>query len=179
MVERIQQKWWLLLLRGILAIIFGLIAIFSPGIVLATLLLYFGFVAVFSGLFLIIEGIAIKGDDRGLRIFEGVISLIFGLLFIFMPAFVLASIMYFIAFWAIIAGIMQIFYAIKLRKEITNEWLGILNGLITLIFGILVLYNIMAGGLAIVMIFGIYAILWGIILIGLSFKVKGMKTVNS
>lgn len=177
MLEQVQKKWWLLLLRGILAVAFGLIAIFSPGIVLATLLLYFGFLAVFSGLFLIIEGIAIKGEDRGLRVLEGIVSLVFGLLFIFMPGFVLSFVMYFIAFWAIIGGLMQIIYAVKLRKVIPNEWLAILNGVITLIFGILVLANILAGAQALVMVFGAYAILSGILMIGLSFKVKGSTPV--
>ncbi len=175
MLERVQKKWWLLLIRGILAIIFGLIALFSPGIVLVTLLFYFGFVALFSGLFLIIEGIAVKDDDRGLHIFEGIVSIIFGLLFLFMPGFVFSFIMYFIAFWAIIGGIMQIIYAIKLRKEIPNEWMSILSGVITLIFGILVLFNILAGASALVMVFGIYALIWGLMLIALSFKVKGLK----
>ena len=179
MLERVQKKWWLLLLRGILAIIFGIIAIMSPGIVLVTLLLYFGFVAVFSGLFLMIEGIAIKSDDRGLRILEGILSLIFGLLFIFMPGFVFSFIMYFIAFWAITGGIMQIIYAIKLRKEVTNEWLAILNGVITFIFGILVLFNILAGASALIMVFGIYALISGFLLIGLSFRVKSLKPASA
>ena len=175
MLDRIQKKWWLLLLRGILALIFGIIAIASPGIVLVTLLFYFGFIALFSGLFLIIEGIAVKDDDRGMHILEGILSILFGLLFIAMPGFVTASVMYFIAFWAIIGGIMQIVYAIKLRKEIENEWLGILNGVITLIFGLLVLFNVFAGASVLVMVFGIYAIIAGILLIVLSFKVKGLK----
>ena len=175
MLEQVQKKWWLLLLRGILAVVFGLIALFSPGIVLITLLLYFGILAVFSGLFLIIEGIAIKGEDRGLRIIEGIVSLIFGLLFIFMPGFVLSFVMYFVAFWAIIGGLMQIIYAVKLRKVIPNEWLAILNGIITLVFGILVLLNILAGAQALVMVFGAYAILSGILMIGLSFRVKSMQ----
>lgn len=175
MLERLQKKWWLVLLRGIFAIIFGLIALLSPGIVLVTLLLYFGIVAVFSGLFLIIEGIAVKSDDRGMRILEGILSLLFGLLFIFMPGFVFSFVMYFIAFWAITGGIFQIINAIRLRKEITNEWLAILNGVITLIFGILVLFNVLAGAQALVMVFGIYALIAGILLIGLSFKIKGLN----
>lgn len=175
MLERIQKNWWLLLLRGILALIFGFIAIASPGIVIVTLLLYIGILAVLSGLFMIIEGIAIKSDDRGMRILEGVISIIFGLMFILAPGFVLSFAMYFIAFWAIIGGIMQIIYAIKLRKEITNEWFAILNGVITLIFGLAVLTNIVAGASALVMVFGIFAIISGILMIVLSFKVKGLK----
>lgn len=175
MLERIQKNWWLLLLRGILALIFGFIAISSPGIVIVTLLLYVGILAVLSGLFLIIEGIAIKSDDRGMRILEGVVSIIFGLMFILAPGFVLSFAMYFIAFWAIIGGIMQIIYAVKLRKEITNEWFAILNGVITLIFGLAVLTNIVAGASALVMVFGIFAIISGILMIVLSFKVKGLK----
>ena len=175
MLERIQKNWWLLLLRGILALIFGFIAISSPGIVIVTLLLYIGILAVLSGLFLIIEGTAIKSDDRGMRILEGVVSIIFGLMFILAPGFVLSFAMYFIAFWAIIGGIMQIIYAVKLRKEITNEWFAILNGVITLIFGLAVLTNIVAGASALVMVFGIFAIISGILMIVLSFKVKGLK----
>ncbi|HMQ68971.1 MAG TPA: HdeD family acid-resistance protein [Ignavibacteria bacterium] len=174
MLEKIQKKWWLVLLRGILAVIFGIIALVSPGIVLISLLFYFGFVALFSGIFLIIEGIAVKDDDRGIRIMEGILSLIFGILFIAMPGFVISFVMYFIAFWAIIGGIMQIIYAIKLRKEITNEWMAVFNGVITLIFGILVLTNIFAGASTLVMLFGIFALISGFLLIGLSFKVKSV-----
>ncbi|MEO8665459.1 MAG: DUF308 domain-containing protein [Ignavibacteria bacterium] len=179
MLGQLQKKWWLLLIRGILAIVFGLIALFSPGIVVGTLLFYFGIVAVFSGLFLIIEGIAIKGEDRGMRIVEGIISLIFGLLFIFMPGFVLTFVMYFIAFWAIIGGLMQIIYAVKLRKVIPNEWLAILNGVITLIFGIFVLLNILAGAQALIMVFGAYAIVSGLLMVGLSFRVKKMQPATA
>ncbi len=175
MLERIQKNWWLLLLRGILAVIFGFLAISSPGLVLITLLLYIGILAVLSGLFLLIEGIAIKSDDRGMRIVEGLLSVIFGLMFILAPGFIMSFAMYFIAFWAIIGGIMQIIYAIKLRKEINNEWMAILNGVITLIFGLYVFANIAAGASAIVMVFGIFAIISGILMIVLSFKVKGLK----
>ncbi|MEO8211169.1 MAG: DUF308 domain-containing protein [bacterium] len=175
MLEQIQKKWWLLLLRGILLLIFGIIAIMSPEIVLGTLVLYIGFVALFSGLFLIIEGIAIKSDDRGMRILEGILSIIFGLVFLINPGFIFSFTMYFIAFWAIIGGIMQIVYAVRLRKEINNEWIAILNGVITLIFGIFVLINIFAAAVALTIVFGFFAIISGILMIVLAFKVKGLK----
>lgn len=178
MLEQMQKKWGLLLIRGILIVIFGLIALFSPGIVLMTLLVYFGIFAVFSGLFLIIEGFGIKEEDQGMRILEGVISIFFGLLFIIMPEFVLDSVMILIALWAIIGGIMQVFHALRLRKHVANEWLEILNGIITLVFGILVLLNTRAGAQAITMFLGIFAIISGLLMIGLSFKVKKMDTVN-
>ena len=174
MLEKIQKKWWLILLRGILAVIFGILALASPEIILITLLFYFGFVALFSGIFLLIEGIAVKDGDRGIHIAEGVISLLFGILCLANPEFVSTFAMYFIAFWAIIGGIIQIVYAVKLRKEIANEWMAIFNGVITLIFGILIFTNVFAGMLTLVMIFGIFALISGFLLIGLSFKVKGM-----
>ncbi len=177
MLANLQKNWWLLLIRGILAIVFGLIAILSPGIVLVTLLFYFGFVAILSGIFLIIEGIAIKSNDKGLRILEGLFSLVVGILFLLMPGFVLSFVMYFIAFWAIIGGILQIVHAVKLRNTIPNEWLAILNGIITLIFGILVLINILAGAHALIIVFGFYAIISGLLMISLSFKVKTAATV--
>ncbi|HMS64964.1 MAG TPA: DUF308 domain-containing protein [Ignavibacteria bacterium] len=151
MLETIQKHWWVLALRGILAIIFGIIAIASPGIVLVTLVFYFGFVAVFSGIFLIIEGIATKEGDRGFKM------------------------LYFIAFWAIMAGVFQIFHAIKLRKVIENEWLAILNGVITLVFGIMILFNVVAGAQALIMIFGFFAIISGVLMILLSFRVKSLN----
>ena len=179
MLESLQKHWWVLTLRGVLLLIFGYIALLSPGIVIVALIFYFGFLAIFSGIFLIIEGISIKDSNRGIRILEGIFYIIIGLLFLFKPGFVLTFLLYFIAFWAIIAGIFQIYYAIKLRKVIPHEWLAILNGVFTLIFGIFVLYNIFAGALAIVMVFGIYAIISGILMIVLSFRVKSLKAATA
>ena len=172
MLENIQKKWWLILLRGILIIIFGAMALMMPEIFLFTLLLYFGFLAMISGIFRIIEGIAVKDGGRGLHIFEGIVSIIFGIMFIAMPQFVSDFIMYFIAFWAIIIGIIQIIYAVRLRKEINNELMAVLNGVITLIFGILVLTNVYAGAMTVIMLLGIFALISGFLMIGLSFKVK-------
>ncbi|MDQ3193592.1 MAG: DUF308 domain-containing protein, partial [Bacteroidota bacterium] len=168
MLAQIQKKWWLVLLRGVLPVVFGLVAIFSPGIVLMTLLVYFGIVAVLCGVFLVIEGFSIRGEDRGMRIWEGVLSIFFGLLFIILPEFILDLVMYLIAIWAILGGIMQIFHAIELRKLVANEWLAILNGVITLAFGILIILNIRAGAQALVMFFGAYAIISGLLMIGFS-----------
>ncbi|MBS1518291.1 MAG: DUF308 domain-containing protein [Bacteroidetes bacterium] len=173
-METIQKKWWVLLLRGILMLIFGVIALVTPGLVLVTLLFYFGFLAVFSGIFVIIEGI-MSDSEKGTKILEGFFYIIIGLLFLIKPGFVLSFTLYFIAFWAVIAGIFMIYSAIKLRKVIQNEWFTIINGLITLIFGLLIFSNVIAASESIVIVFGFYAIISGIIMMILSFKVKSLK----
>lgn len=174
MLETVQKKWWVLLLRGILLLIFGILALVTPGMVLATMLFYFGFIAIFSGIFVIIEGF-MSSEDKGTIILEGIFYILFGLLFLIMPGFVVSFTLYFIAFWALIAGIFMIVKAIKLRKVIQNEWLIILNGIITVILGLLIFANVFAGAEILVMVFGFYAILSGIMMMMISFKVKGLK----
>ncbi len=174
MTSEIQKSWWILLLRGFFAIIFGLLALFLPGLVLETLLLFFGILAIVSGVFLVFDGIFVKGD-RIVKIIEGLLWIVIGILVLLLPITSLTVIMFFIAFWAIVIGIFQIIMSIRLRKVIENEWLGILNGLFSFVFGILIMFNLLAGAEAIIMVFGIFAILFGITSIVLSFRVKSIK----
>ncbi|MBL7129253.1 MAG: DUF308 domain-containing protein [Ignavibacteria bacterium] len=174
MTSEIQKSWWILLLRGFFAIIFGLLALFLPGLVLETLLLFFGILAIVSGVFLFFDGIIVKGD-RIIKIIEGLLWVVIGVLVLLLPITSLTVIMFFIAFWAIVIGIFQIIMSIRLRKVIENEWLGILNGLFSFVFGILIMFNLLAGAEAIIMVFGIFAILFGITSIVLSFRVKSIK----
>jgi uncharacterized membrane protein HdeD (DUF308 family) len=175
MLDNIRKHWWVLALRGVFALIFGFIAIFSPGIVFITLLFYFGFVAVLSGIVIIIEGIASKDGDKGLKIVEGLVSIVFGILFITHPGFIISFMLYVVAFWAIMSGIFQIYNAVKLRKIIENELYSILNGAVSLIFGLMILFNVVASAEALIMVFGFFAVISGMLLIALSFKVKGLN----
>jgi len=174
MTSEIQKSWWILLLRGIFAIIFGLIALFSPGLVLDTLLLFFGILAIASGVFLVIDALIVNGN-RVLRIIEGILWVIIGILLISQSFVSLEIIMFVIAFWAIVIGIIQVIFSIKLRTVIKNEWMGILNGLFSFLFGILIIINELAGAIAIVFVFGIFTLLYGVTSISLSFRVKGIK----
>ena len=125
-------------------------------------------------MFLVFDGIFVKGD-RIVKIIEGFLWVIIGILVLLLPITSLTIIMFFIAFWAIVIGIFQIIMSIRLRKVIKNEWLGILNGLFSFVFGILIMFNLLAGAEAIIMVFGIFAILFGITSIVLSFRVKSIK----
>ncbi len=174
MIEALQKSWWTVLVRGILLLLFGLFALFSPGAVLASIILYLGIVAAISGIFTIVGSIFSKSEGKIMGVLEGLIYLIIGIVFIMSPLFVLASLVYFIAIWALISGIMQIIYAIKLRKVIANEWLAILSGVISIIFALVLFSNVVASGNAVVMVIGIFAVISGIMYIMLSFKIKGL-----
>lgn len=177
MIEAIQKHWWYLLIRGILLIVLGLLALFSPGIVLVSLLLYLGIVAVLGGIFTIIGSIFSKDEGKFGGVLEGLIYLAIGLLFIFAPGFVLSSIVYFIAFWALISGILQIVYAIKLRKIIQNEWIAIVSGVLSVIFALVLFFNVVSSANAIIMVLGAFAIVSGILYMMLAFKLKGIKNL--
>ncbi len=175
MIEAIQKSWWTFLVKGILILIFGLFALFSPGAVLASLITYLGIVAALSGIFTIFGSIFSKGEGNMSSLIEGVIYLLIGILFIVSPAFILTSLVYFVAIWALISGIMQIVYALKLRKVIENEWISILSGIVSVIFALILFFNVAASANAVVMVIGIFAVLIGIMNVMLSFKVKGLK----
>lgn len=137
--------------------------------------MYLGIVAALSGVFTIIGSLFSKSEGKMSGILEGVIYLLIGILFIASPAFILTSLIYFIAIWALISGIMQIVYALKLRKVIENEWLAILSGVISIIFALVLFFNVAESANAVIMVIGVFSIISGIMNMILSFKIKGLK----
>lgn len=175
MLETLQKNWWLIAVRGVLAIIFGILALASPYIVIFSLITFFAFFAILSGFFILTLAFLGETDNKGLRIIEGLIFLGAGILVLFNPVSALGGIMIFIAAWAILSGIIHIIGAVKMRKVITNEWLMILNGIVSIIFGILLAGNLIQGAGVMLMVFGAFAILSGIFSIMLAFRIKTYK----
>lgn len=159
-------------------IIFGFIALLFPGIVLLSLLIIFAILLFVSGIFLIAESISsVDKSHKTLKIIEGIINIITGIIVLILPAESIAVIMIFVSAWAFVSGIFQIASAIKLRKVIEHEFLAISGGFISLIFGIVILLNLIAGAEALVIVFGIFAVILGILNITLSFKVKNLTLI--
>ena len=175
MLETLQKNWWLIAVRGVLAIVFGVLALASPYIVIFSLITFFAFFAILSGFFILTLAFLGETDNRGLRIIEGLIFLGAGILVLLNPVSALGGIMIFIAAWAILSGIIHIIGAIRMRKVISNEWLLILNGVVSIIFGILLAGNLIQGAGVMLMVFGAFAILSGIFSILLSFRIKTYK----
>jgi uncharacterized membrane protein HdeD (DUF308 family) len=173
MVHALAKNWWLVLLRGIAAIIFGVLAFVWPGLTLLTLILFYGAYVLVDGVLSIIA--AVTGGAPAPRwwlAIVGVLGIVAGILTFLWPGITGLVLLFFIAGWAIAIGIFQIIGAIRLRKEIDNEWLLILSGIVSVLFGIGVLLVPGAGALALVWVIGLYAIVEGALYIGLAFRLK-------
>jgi uncharacterized membrane protein HdeD (DUF308 family) len=181
MLNLISRNWWLVALRGVVAIIFGILALVWPGPALLTLVFFFGIYALLDGIFAISETISgnTGGRPRWLVLLEGVVSLIAGILTFVWPSLTALVLLYVIALWALITGITEIVAAIELRRRLQGEWVLILSGVASIIFGILLLLFPGAGALALIWVIGIYAIVFGILLLGLALRLRALHTQTS
>jgi uncharacterized membrane protein HdeD (DUF308 family) len=172
-----KQAWWALLIRGIFAVLFGIMATTWPGLTLAMLIIFFGAFVLIHGLMAVVGSIMARkeAEDWWIVLLEGIAGIIIGVMTFAWPALTGLVLAYFIAAWALITGLLKVFGAIKLRKEIEGEWLLIVAGIISVIFGIFVFARPLAGALAITWVIGIYAMLLGILAIILSFRVRGWQ----
>jgi uncharacterized membrane protein HdeD (DUF308 family) len=172
MLHTLAANWWALALRGLVAVLFGLLTFFLPGITLVTLVLLFGAYALVDGVFNLIAFFRVASHQWALLI-EGVIGIIAGILTFAWPAITAIVLLYVVAFWAILTGIFEILAGIRLRKVITNEWLLLVMGILSFLFGLLILFAPGAGALAIVLWIGAYALVFGIFLLALAFRLRG------
>jgi len=173
MVRALAKNWWLLLLRGIAAIIFGVLAFAWPGLTLLTLILFYGAFALVDGVLAITA--AITGGAPAPRWWLAIVGLLgiaAGLLTFLMPGLSALVLLFFIAGWAIATGALQIIGAIQLRKEIDNEWLLILGGVISVLFGVGMMLAPGAGALALVWVIGTYAVIIGVVFVALALRLK-------
>jgi uncharacterized membrane protein HdeD (DUF308 family) len=171
----VTGNWWVLALRGVLAVLFGLLAFIAPVATLTVLVLFWGAFALVDGIFAIIAAFRVAGGrGRWWLIIEGVLGILAGIVTFLYPGLTALVLLYIIAFWAILIGIMRIVTAISLRREIQNEWLMILGGALTVIFGILLIVLPGPGLLSLTWLIGIWALIFGIALIALAFRVRNM-----
>jgi uncharacterized membrane protein HdeD (DUF308 family) len=173
MAHALAKNWWMLLLRGVAAIIFGVLAFAWPGMTLLTLIMFYGAFALIDGVLAVVA--AITGGAPAPRWWLAIVGLLgiaTGLLVFMMPGLTALVLLYFIAGWAIATGVFQIVGAISLRKEIDDEWYLILGGVVSVLFGIGVMMAPGAGALALLWIIGIYAVVIGVIMVGLAFRLK-------
>ncbi len=177
MLEKFAHNWWMYAVRGVVAVIFGVLALIWPGQALQALVLVFGAYALVDGIFAVIAGIAARGtfDRWWAQVLEGVAGVVMGLLTFFWPGITALVLLYFIAAWALITGIFEIVAAIQLRREITGEWMLILGGLLSIIFSVLLIVFPGAGAVSLVWMIGIYAIVFGISEMIFAFRLRGLR----
>ena len=178
MGTRLARNWWTVALRGAIAIIFGLAALFWPDITLTALIFIFAAFVLVSGVLLAIAAFrdGLTHTHGWLMLLEGAIGIAVGIMAFIWPGITALVLLYLIAAWAIVTGVLEIIAAIQVRKEIQNEWLLAIAGIASVLFGVLLLVWTLAGALAILWIIGAYAIIFGILLLILAFRLRSWGT---
>jgi uncharacterized membrane protein HdeD (DUF308 family) len=175
MLARLSSNWWLFLVRGILALVLGILMPLVPGAAILTLAILFGAYALVDGVVAVVSAIRMKHDQAnwGWLIVEGAFGIIIGVVTFFYPGITALALVYLFAWWAILTGALAIATAVRLRAVLPNEWLTILLGLLSIVAGIVIYFVPVAGVLAIVWTISVYAILAGIFMIGLALRLRG------
>jgi uncharacterized membrane protein HdeD (DUF308 family) len=170
----LSRNWWLMILRGLAAIAFGILIFARPGISLQVLVYLFG-------VYVLVEGIlgvslAVQGrstiDSWGVLLLWGLLGIAVGVLAFVRPDITALALLFYIALWAIATGVLEIAVAIRLREVISNEWLLIIAGLLSVAFGVVLIAKPDAGALAVLSLIGAYAIVFGVLLLLFAFKVR-------
>src|SRR6266849_6538947 len=178
-LETLKRHWWVPVLRGVAAIIFGVIAFTHPVMAAATLVLFFGAWVLIDGIFRVIGAIGHRASDKewGFDLIIGIVGIIIGLLTFHAPQITALALIIYIAAWALMIGATEIALAIKLRREIKGEWFLILMGLVSIVFAVMLLWNPAPGALALVWLIGSYAIVFGFLGIIFGFRLRSLPTL--
>jgi uncharacterized membrane protein HdeD (DUF308 family) len=176
LADILSRNWWVLLLRGIAAVIFGILMLTNPGISLATLTTLFGAYALADGVLAAWTALFDRDAQSNWMwlLIEGLLGIAVGLLVMFNAAMTTLLLIFYIGIRAVVTGLIEIFVAIRLRKEIENEWALIFAGIVSVIIGSYFLGRPGAGAVAVAWLIAIYALLFGLLFIFLAFRVKSI-----
>lgn len=175
MPELLARNWGMVVLRGVAAVLFGLLILFVPAITFAVLIFYFGALALIDGIATVVAAATnrVGAERRGWYFVSGVLGIIAGLVTFFWPGVTALALLYVIAIWAIVMGAGEIAAAVRLRQVIEGEWVLMLAGVISVVFGILIAIFPGAGALALVLWIGWFALVVGILRIILGLRLRG------
>ena len=182
MLHMLARNWWLVAIRGIAGILFGILAFALPGLTLVTLVFLFGAFALVDGAAMLVA--AIRGDPgtlghRWLLVLIGAAGVTAGIVTWVNPAITALALLYAVATWAVIVGVIQVAAAILLRRQLTGELWLLLGGVASVIFGIVLLVEPGTGLLAISWLVGAYAIVFGVTHLALAFRLRGVRAQSS
>lgn len=172
--QLLRRNWWLLALRGVVAILFGLAALFWPGLTLLVLVVLFGIYALIDGIAAVV--VAFQERNTSSRwwvvLLEGIAGILFALITFFWPSITALVLLYVVAFWAIVTGLIEISTAFSLHRTISHEWTLVLAGVVSLLFGLFLIVRPGRGLLTLVWLVGIYAIVFGVLFIIRAFQFR-------
>lgn len=168
-MHELHKHWGSLLIRGIAAIIFGLVAFSLPGLTLSVLVYFFAVFFILDGIIVLLTGASVRSGEF---LLEGLIDIGLGLLLFFLPTQTVSFFVFIVAFWAIITGLIEVLAAIRLRKHINNEFWLLLAGIVSLIFGVVVFANPLATAVVLTMFLGVYTLFFGVLLTALALRLR-------
>lgn len=177
MLAILARNWWAIALRGLLAVLFGVAAFIWPDLTLAALVILWGAYALVDGIFALV-GAARAAEQRMTWwpfVVEGILGIAVGVLTFIWPGLTALALLYLIAIWAILTGVVEIAAAVRLRRVIRREWLLGLAGLASIVFGVILVASLGTGALAVVWLIGTYALIFGVIMIALGFRLRGAR----
>jgi uncharacterized membrane protein HdeD (DUF308 family) len=166
-----------LAVRGVVAIIFGILALIWTRSFALALVILFGIYAIIDGIALLVADARHQtaGRNRGWMLFEGLVSILAGIVAFTRPGILALTVLFVIAVWAILTGVAEIVPAVELRGVLKNDWLLAIDGVLSVLLGVLLFIFPGAGLLTLVWLIGIYAIIFGVLMVGLAFRIRGMS----
>lgn len=173
MLEFLARKWWVVALRGLLAILFGIVALVYPGVTLVALALVFGAYAFLDGVFAIFSAIGHGAREAVWYVLEGLLGIAVGVATFFYPGLTAQALVYLVGLWAILTGIFEVIAGFEL--PISKDWLLVLAGAASVIFGVLIFVNPGSGALAVVWLIGLYAVVFGVTMLVFGFRLRGLS----
>lgn len=172
---RNNRLWWLVLVRGIAAILFGFVAMFWPSATLSLLFMIFGAYAVLDGIVAFVTGLIFRGTMWGWVLVQGVVSFALGLLTFRYPEQAAALFVVFLAAWALVGGALQTYAAFRLRGAGEDNWVWVFaSGALSLVFGIYFMVNPLSLAKFLLVITGVFAMLLGVVLVAGAFRVRAL-----
>ncbi|MFC4910095.1 HdeD family acid-resistance protein [Actinomadura gamaensis] len=173
MIGQLSRHWWVLLVRGAVAVLFGVLALFWPGITVWALTVLFGAYALVDGVFSLAGAFqGVPGQSRAWLAVAGICGILLGLMAFAWPGATALVLLMLIAAWAVVTGVLEIVGAVRMRRTIDDAWLFGVSGAVSVVFGVLLFVWPASGALAVVWLIGLFAIVTGAMMIGAAFRLR-------
>ncbi len=180
MSHYLYENRWLIGLRGLLAVIFGVLAFIWPGLTALVLVFFFAAYAILDGILTIAASLRNRhvNDRWWVILLEGLVDIAAGVIAFIFPTLAAIVLVFVIAIWAILTGILELVMAFRLRREINNEWFLVLSGVVSILLGVIMVINPNAGLIGLVWAIGGYAVIFGILMLILAFRAGRMSDLG-
>ncbi|WP_313317361.1 HdeD family acid-resistance protein [Stenotrophomonas sp.] len=172
----LARNWWVVLLFGLLAIVFGVLTLISPVRTAAMLAVWLGVMAIVEGVVALVAAFSGSAPvSRGWAVFYALVSIAFGVLAVINPLVTASVLLLFLAAWLVVGGIYRIIFAIRVRKQIRGEWMLVLSGLLAVVLGVMFALNPLSGLIVTSLWIGALALVYGVLQVVAAFRLRALR----